>query len=184
MLRHVGVGGLARTQPNLDRDWVFMEPPRTPHGLCPANDRVVIPVGLEPTSSRVKRPVHIRLCDGISSGWPGRSRTYVAYPDSKSGGPCQQTNRPSVIPVGLEPTSSTVKSRLHCLLCDGIMRRPFVHPDTSNGPDATYIIFMRGPSVMERGLTRSTYQVGHGCDYHHQHGYVLPVGFEPTLDRV
>src|SRR5690348_16220715 len=27
---------------------------------------------------------------------PGRSRTYVACPDSKSGGPCRQTNRGSV----------------------------------------------------------------------------------------
>ncbi len=26
-------------------------------------------------------------------GSPGRNRTYVACPDSKSGGPCQQTNR-------------------------------------------------------------------------------------------
>ena len=26
-------------------------------------------------------------------GSPGRSRTYVASPDSKSGGPCRQTNR-------------------------------------------------------------------------------------------
>src|SRR3954468_13849249 len=28
---------------------------------------------------------------------PGRSRTYVASPDSKSGGPCRQTNRGSVL---------------------------------------------------------------------------------------
>ena len=30
---------------------------------------------------------------GVSSGSPGRSRTYVANPDSKSGGPYRQTNR-------------------------------------------------------------------------------------------
>ena len=29
----------------------------------------------------------------VEVGSPGRNRTYVACPDSKSGGPCQQTNR-------------------------------------------------------------------------------------------
>ena len=42
------------------------------------------------------------VCGGAAAGAiplicsPGRSRTYVASPDSKSGGPCRQTNRGSV----------------------------------------------------------------------------------------
>jgi hypothetical protein len=45
--------------------------------------------GIEPSS-----PVLIPTAQsGHGSGSPGRNRTFVASPDSKSGGPCQQTNR-------------------------------------------------------------------------------------------
>ena len=44
------------------------------------------PNHLIPTAVSVPEPGHER-------GSPGRNRTFVAIPDSKSGGPCQQTNR-------------------------------------------------------------------------------------------
>ncbi|GEM_PF-5832371 len=40
---------------------------------------------------------------------PGRSRTYVANPDSKSGGPCRQTNR-GMWGLGYWPESPSAQS--------------------------------------------------------------------------
>ncbi len=42
------------------------------------------------------------------NGSPGRSRTYVASPDSKSGGPCRQTNRGST-DAGHQPTHPALR---------------------------------------------------------------------------
>src|SRR5687767_1596370 len=53
-----------------------------------------------------------RLTPGLlssRSSSPGRSRTYVASPDSKSGGPCRQTNRGS---AALSLTSALVGALL------------------------------------------------------------------------
>lgn len=36
----------------------------------------------------------------LALGSPGRSRTYFANPDSKSGGPCRKTNRGTAVAAG------------------------------------------------------------------------------------
>ena len=49
--------------------------------------------GSQDDHGQVVRRRHERSLRLERSGSPGRSRTYVASPDSKSGGPCRQTNR-------------------------------------------------------------------------------------------
>ena len=49
--------------------------------------------GSQHDHGQVARRRHERSLRLERNGSPGRSRTYVASPDSKSGGPCRQTNR-------------------------------------------------------------------------------------------
>jgi hypothetical protein len=49
--------------------------------------------GVERSSPALIRTAQPSPESGPERGSPGRNRTFVATPDSKSGGPCQQTNR-------------------------------------------------------------------------------------------
>ena len=69
-------------------------------------------VGISPPVTANRRPGPETgsapvLSTAIEHCSPGRSRTYVANPDSKSGGPCRQTNRGSAIGLLLGEQEST-----------------------------------------------------------------------------
>ena len=62
---------------------------------------------------------------------PGRSRTYVASPDSKSGGPCRQTNRGMWGPANPRIRCRLAGCRLRIELLHPTVDRPLDRPEPS-----------------------------------------------------
>ena len=69
--------------------------PATSAGRAPSQRALRVGGVRAEHAARVARPaVRARTAvRAVRASSPGRNRTYVACPDSKSGGPCQQTNR-------------------------------------------------------------------------------------------